>query len=227
MYCKNCGIEHTDGDCPNCGYSIKQDGDKRFIRGFLIGMGSAIGAFAIFCTVCIVGLNLRVKNVLPVDASVVSAVEFSQVNTNSENSALPSTTSVQKVLKQGDAIYNSINGIIGRYSNFLEIKEITDDTDPFIQVDVSVGEEQTDDFMKSCFSLFALYTEDAPMENYNSMMIFLNGDILIGLSNTSSGDPKGWTSILAARDDESQYNQIVKSAYAEHFKNTDILMSIS
>lgn len=81
MYCKNCGTEHTDGDCPNCGYSIKQDGDKRFIRGFLIGMGSAIGAFAIFCTVCIVGLNLRVKNVLLVDASVVSSIGSSTEGT--------------------------------------------------------------------------------------------------------------------------------------------------
>ena len=104
MYCKNCGTEHIDGDCPNCGYSIKQDGDKRFIRGFLIGMGSAIGAFAIFCTVCIVGLNLRVKNVLLVDTSVVSSIGSSAEGTIpqktepvvTKNSVVPINTEPQE-----------------------------------------------------------------------------------------------------------------------------------
>lgn len=81
MYCKNCGFEYPEGDCPNCGFSEKRGKDKKFLNGFLIGLGSALGCLAVFVTICIVGLNLRKQQLSPVNASVVSDTESSIVET--------------------------------------------------------------------------------------------------------------------------------------------------
>lgn len=160
-----------------------------------------------------------------IDSSEISDIEQSRQETKSDDNSMPSQTSA--TLKQGDVIYNCVNGIIGRYSNSIEVKEIKGDDDHFVQVNVSVDEEKINDFVKSCSMLFALYLDDAPMENYDSIWVFFSEGSCIILSNEQNGDPRGWTSLLIAADKESQYGKVIESAYTMHFYKTDMLMRIS